>query len=110
MSINLDSLERLHTEATPGPWNWIPNLGPTAIYSHGAELGDFVADGVSPADTLLIVAARNNLPALIAELREARATIGRVRGVEAEMVNHVPPSSSAWFYMTRLSAALDGER
>lgn len=79
MTIDLDKLEHLHATATPGLWDWVPAFGPTAIYGSTAGPGEFVAEGVSPADTRFIVEARNQLPALIAELREARAVIERVR-------------------------------
>ncbi|ASN72002.1 hypothetical protein 7S2_9 [uncultured Caudovirales phage] len=82
-NIDLDQLERFHLSATPGPWEWIPNLGPTAICGHEALAGEFVAQKVSPADTRLIVESRNQLPAVVAALREARATIERVRMMAA---------------------------
>ncbi|MDH6279496.1 hypothetical protein [Prescottella agglutinans] len=80
-NIDLDKLEQLHATATPGPWEWVPNFGPTAIYSNTAEPGELVAQRVSTVDTRLIVEARNQLPALIAELRAARAAVETQRKV-----------------------------
>lgn len=81
MTIDLDKLEQLHATATPGLWEWVPAFGPTAIYGSTAGPGEFVAEGVSPADTRFIVEARNQLPALITELREARIELSENEAV-----------------------------
>lgn len=80
MTIDLDKLERLHASATPGPWRFLWHRDGdahllTTLYadSGSSEVHLTVADG------RWITAARDATPALIAELREARATIGRVR-------------------------------
>lgn len=80
MSVDLERLERLHAAATPGPWE---DKGIGSIYSPAhrktiAEcmpplcrgLKNIQQHGINAA---YIVAACNSLPALIAELKEARA-------------------------------------
>lgn len=103
MTIDLDKLEHLHATATPGLWDWVPAFGPTAIYGSTAGPGEFVAEGVSPADTRFIVEARNQLPALIAELREARAAIERVRALAYSFAVGADGEE-------RILEALDGEQ
>ena len=73
--IDLDRLQALHDAATPGPWEAVdcdngkallqrPHLLPRKV-GHSTEL--------SPgADSFLIVAMRNALPALLAEVRALR--------------------------------------
>lgn len=110
---DLDELERLWGTATPGPWGWVPNFGPTAIYSQSSEPGEFLAQQVSPADTRLIVEARNQLPALIAELREARATIERVRELlpqPADVDHRFDDGDNLLMRVGDLRAALDGDK
>jgi hypothetical protein len=65
----LDRLERLADEATPGPW--MPDLHPlTAIHSSGGQdIGDLRAD----ADLAFVAAARDAVPALVGEVRRLRA-------------------------------------
>lgn len=70
MTLDLDELERLEREATPGPWETTadPLSGVPAFVKTPGEL--IAAD--APADAALIVAARNALPALLVELRALR--------------------------------------
>ncbi|HEY8097190.1 MAG TPA: hypothetical protein VIE65_13990 [Methylobacter sp.] len=79
----LDELERMDREATPGPWCEHPNG--TSVWS-GENYGDFEHDarhifntmqsGASAVrDTILIVAARNALPSLIASVRTLSALL-----------------------------------
>lgn len=83
-SIDLDQLEQAHAKATEGEWDWEEGTG---VYSHNnadglgytsvAESGHRVRDH----DAVWIAAIHNAAPALIAELREARAAIERVRAL-----------------------------
>lgn len=58
--LNLDELERLEKAMTPGPWET------RTIY------------GYLPKDSVLIVAVRNALPALLAKVREQAARIAEL--------------------------------
>lgn len=79
----LAELERLEKEATRGPWEDEPLTGGGAWIWGSKEARDaetlnvsgYVAETRIYADVALICAARNALPALIAELRAARKTI-----------------------------------
>lgn len=95
--VDLDELERLEKAATPGPWlehdgNVCVDSEPTVTrYPSGATLTSYpgpvaVLSGTpigyensslscSDEDRRLVIAARNALPALIAELRELRYRI-----------------------------------
>lgn len=90
--IDLDKLERLEREATPGQWHWKHN-----DIVQRDEAGKFVADVAgmycdldgyphwgsdNEANTELIVVLRNAAPALFAELRAARERI-------AELEEHI---------------------
>lgn len=80
--MNLDEIERLEAQATPGPWQASTSEGD--VFVNGADMSSFVChlgteapDGM--ADAAFIAAARNALPAL---LRVARAALDLV---EAEI-------------------------
>ena len=67
----LDRLEGLHAAATPGPWEsdvW----GDVTVCPPGEHIVIAEAPG-NQVHAGLIVAARNALPALLAEVREHRA-------------------------------------
>lgn len=103
--VDLDELERLEREATPGPWElWEEHLyifagpaeenGPGCLkgarvticeadfddgeweYQQAAERGNAV--GSPESDFNLIAAARNALPDLLAELRTLRARVAEM--------------------------------
>lgn len=85
--VDLDELERLEREATPGPWRWAD--GYKSMYGDAAytlagyqDMGILSCDGIfnSPrdCDEELIVALRNAAPALFAELRAARKRIAEL--------------------------------
>lgn len=100
MQVNLDELERITNAATPGPWsedhNGTPDspddwygaaiLGALKLHPGGAITAcNLIQVDSIPADARFIAEARTAVPALIAELREARATIERVHALhEAE--------------------------
>lgn len=72
--IDLDELERLEKAATPGPWDideevWGPDR------TRVVECKLWAREDVAEHNERVIVATRNALPALIAELRAARAVI-----------------------------------
>ena len=73
--IDLDELEKLEREATPGPWKIaitkVPSGDGEWEYQLAAERGHAAGDPYS--DFELIAATRNALPDLIAELRMLRA-------------------------------------
>lgn len=77
MNLDLDQLERLLSEATPGPWEADHNCT-TFIYSTEFELGRIE----SGQDADLIIALRNAAPALIARIREQE---GRIRTLERQI-------------------------
>ena len=93
MTDYLDELERVEREATRGPWLSYEGelmIGPTE-HGYGPKIGSFNYDrkrfGVelpgwsseSASDASLAASARNALPRLIAELREARALLGQAK-------------------------------
>lgn len=75
----LKAIEARADAATPGPWRW---LNPRMIYSENTEVlcawaihaddSDIDCDG---ADRAFIVAARTDIPALVAEVRRLRRVI-----------------------------------
>jgi hypothetical protein len=76
----LDELERLIAEASPGPWRaWVgPGIGGPEFISLGdddSQADMYVQHDESPApaaDLDFIAAARNYTPRLIAEIRRLR--------------------------------------
>lgn len=92
--IDLDELERLEREATPGPWDLKGRCLGYNIFAeraidlsggfdavHGLPLfriSELDRDGESNLD--LLIALRNAAPAMIAELRAARARIAELEG------------------------------
>lgn len=91
----IDELERLEREATPGYWS---NTHDNCPRSNGILCGSYwvvgnVGEGpcgdiMSTLDARLIAAARNALPALLAELRELRAykqQVERVKSCESPL-------------------------
>lgn len=103
--VDLDELERLEREATPGPWEWygislkagrVEVLGPGESDSFGYGTID-----VADADQDLIAAARNALPELIAELRTLRARVDEMeRDLDACRVDLVEAQHTVgegWF-------------
>jgi hypothetical protein len=81
--VDLDHLAELERAATPGEWH-----ASTSGYSVRDESGDVLADlraksigGIEAmvANGELIAAARNALPALLAELRASRAVVAAAR-------------------------------
>lgn len=93
--VDLDELERLEREATPGPWELEERMRGYGIFAgrfqdfgrgpervHGLNLGHVSDLDANGEDNLaLIIAARNALPDLIAEVRTLRA---RVAELEAD--------------------------
>lgn len=86
-TFDLDKLERLEREATPGPWRWADGYKSTygdAAYTLAGyqDMGILSCDGIfnSPrdCDEELIVALRNAAPAMIAELRALRARVAEL--------------------------------
>ncbi len=79
--VDLDALTRLHEAATPGPWvarrDNPRKYAPLGIWGEGRRLIAMYGDDGREAN--LIVAARNALPDLLRELREARGIIERFR-------------------------------
>lgn len=105
--IDLDRIEALANAATPGPWApseqtrggpvtsaWVESLPADTIVvdSRGTAFAFGVNVCAVPpfdvdkaaADTAFIAAARTDVPALVAELRAARAEIERLRTAAAD--------------------------
>ncbi len=81
MVLDLDALSKLEAEATPGPWKefWdhkkvrvVPESSIFPIFEDDQE-----SDGKRMRDAALIAAARNSLPALIAEVKAAREWLAK---------------------------------
>jgi hypothetical protein len=90
VEIDLDALQKLCDEATPGPWKMCPkrvyfiapdgspvcdvddfdNYGPIELRGHGAEVSGNRPAGSMDANADFICAARDALPKLIAKVRE----------------------------------------
>ena len=91
--IDLDALDKLHAAATPGEWQTYNVQNPdfrqyraVGVQLMGPDCWDLADCSLSippapeePANAALIVAARNSLPAMIAEIRELRAENARLR-------------------------------
>jgi len=93
--IDLDELERLEREATPGPWRtdrfgvvWIDKESLRAAGARWLIRGQVASVTGIPDDlpsdhvdrnTSFIAAARNAMPALLRELRAARDIVEHVR-------------------------------
>ena len=84
--VDLDKLERLEREATPGPWEWngiAIEAGRTDVLAPGESNSfGYGTIHIAEEDQNLIAALRNAAPALFAELRAAR---GRI----AELEEHI---------------------
>ena len=79
MSPDLADLRRLHEAATPSPWT-AANHGSHEIEAPPPALvADFGAVGRAKADRDLVVAARNALPELLAEVERLRAVVAEVQ-------------------------------
>jgi hypothetical protein len=118
--IDLDAAQALADAATPGPWTWVHDEGSSWDCLTGpAEYENLVlwANGVhtegwinaDPADAAFIAQARTLVPALIAELIEARATIVRLREAIETGESSTPDSwGLTYVYTSQLRKALGG--
>lgn len=86
-----EELKRLESEASPGPWKggvwqtvWGHGSGENTSAYVASETGD-VADDLREHDAEFIVAARNALPSLLAELAEKDTEIERYRALIADL-------------------------
>ena len=82
MPIDLEELERLLAEATPGPWTVSECDDLHAAGIHAAEEKYPFGTTSANEEARLIVAAVNALPALISEIRELRADRERLDWLE----------------------------
>jgi hypothetical protein len=92
--VDLDALERLHERATPGEWLRvrIPEEDGCVVVPHedhediyrefDGEAVNIACATFSEADGALVVAARNALPDLLREMREARKIVEAARAVD----------------------------
>lgn len=77
--VDLDELERLEREATPGPWKIAITKFPSGDSEWEYQLATERGHAATPySDFALIVAARNALPDLIAELHTLRARVAEL--------------------------------
>lgn len=118
MTIDLDKLEQQRAAATPGPWtNWgkiplvvrieTPNGDPLVYHDPLADDGQCITEG----DAEWMTAIHDAAPALIAELREARAAIERVKALayDPDDADEYAPTAIV-VDATLLQRALDGAR
>lgn len=70
--IDLDGIESLIDEATEAPFE-IDGCDQCGVWGRGGS--QFVGDLITSQDARLLVAARNQLPALVAEVRLLRAKV-----------------------------------
>ena len=100
--IDLDRIEALANAATPGPWTTAPDPGCGEVCDCGETcsredhaliarsaaptvgLAVVLAEERDEANAAFIAAAREDIPALVAELRAARAEIERLRTAAAD--------------------------
>ena len=75
----ITELRQLHQQATPRPWK-----ATTACDVIQAEKGGLLAESYGEANTVLIAAMRNALPALL-DIAEAAKTIGDLTNVVFEI-------------------------
>ncbi len=73
--IDIDALEALEKAATPGPWRLAKDTSPGFSFLWNTT-GQSVFSSAYTKDAALIAAARNALPALLAELRQYRERPG----------------------------------
>jgi hypothetical protein len=110
-NLDLDNLEQLHAAATPGPWERRENdpMFADLVVAPNEPFGRHIpAEAHQPEDAEWIAAIHNAAPALIAELREARATIERVRAITDECGE--PWDGEAFTLWRDTRAALAGEQ
>ena len=96
--VDLDEDERIEAAMTPGPWEHdgtcIESLRTCSCVVHNVENGTGI-EGQLDADVAGIVHMRNAFPALLAELRAARAELDRWRHGRPIEGDHVCPDSLA---------------
>lgn len=93
VTIDLDEIQRLADEATPGPWHWtdhrvsdLVGIGGDEHYSYETEVLEATHGGecgcrsacildltINDHDRAFIAAARTAIPALVARVRELEA-------------------------------------
>lgn len=85
--VDLDELERLEREATPGPWGYRMNPhGGARVQTGSVGIADVLSRGGVPhpvqehceANARLIATARNELSELLTELRTLRARVAEL--------------------------------
>ncbi len=81
---DIEKLERLLAEATPGPWIECPTIAGDLIPFVASELGEAIADFYphgafgGKLNHLLVIALRNLAPSLIEDWKEMRGEIERL--------------------------------
>lgn len=75
--LNLDAIEARVAAATDGPWKHGGNDG----LVWGPRIGDPVSGSTEPEDADFIAAARTDVPALVAEVRQLRAALTEIAGL-----------------------------
>lgn len=74
-ALDLDAIEARANAATEGPWTAYPD---GFVWTKQPILGDPVSGSVELADAQFIAAARQDVPALVAEVRRLRAALGQI--------------------------------
>ena len=86
--LDLDRLEALPTAASPGPWRTDPServeTRPPNTYDVWRPFVGCVAENLTFADAEFIAAAREAVPALIAEVRRLAAKVDAVKALHRE--------------------------
>ena len=102
------AIEARANAASAGPWVDDVSQGGVPQVFEGSVWGPFVARIIdSQHDAEFIAHAREDIPTLLAAVRERDNTIARVRAVLDEMTEHASPFSSGRSYAVKLRAALD---
>jgi hypothetical protein len=66
-------LEALASQATAGPWKMCHSISGGEVWTRDTQVGDFINKKNGAADAIFIAAAREAVPALIAEVRRLKA-------------------------------------
>jgi len=98
--LDLDAIQARANAATPGPWYFQPEYGPEFIaaevrgYEHGIGNLEFGAGSQARADREFVIAAREAVPALLAEVRRLTAELARYVGHEPTIAEEMAHLSS----------------
>lgn len=92
MALDLDAIKARAEAATKGPWKFTPKIlgiKNTTVMAGGEQVGYFSVGQAQPHDAEFISHARQDIPALLAEVERLQAIVERVRKLHAPEVRTV---------------------